>query len=296
MASEIITLGAEGLSALVDTYPVDGRVSWHAPGVRGVAPANCYLLTEGDHALLIDTGLTVHEQPLLEQLRTAVPAGSQLSVLLLRQGEFDSMCNLPSIVRAFDVRTIYGQYVDAPVWADLHADDDKRMVGEWAEGARLSTVVLPSDGTLDFGPGGRRPLDVFVPALRLLGTYWVFDRASGTLFTSDSFTYVVRDDASGPWVVTEDDDTTTADEIEEHLRTTRYWWLPGAHVDELRASMARVFERHAVRRIAPAFGCVLEGEAVVERHYAMLDGVVAKLGFGSPSSVAQPPRTSASAT
>lgn len=288
MPNQIIQLSGDRLSALVDTYAVDGRVSWHPPAARGLAPATCYLLVEGEEALLIDTGLTVHEQPLLAQLRTAVPAGAELSVLLLRQGEFDSMCNLPSIVRAFDVRTIYGQYVDAPIWADVHAAEERRMTGEWAEGARLRTVLLPSDGTLPFGPGGARTLDVFVPALRLLGTYWVFDRATGTLFTSDSFTYAIRSGEDGPWLVTESDDTTTQAQVEEHLRTTRYWWLEGAYVDELRASLAAVFERFPVRRIAPAFGCVLEGEALVRRHHAMVDAAIAKLGIGGPRPAAQP--------
>src|SRR5206468_11786912 len=114
-----LTLADDRLYALSNPYAVDGRVSWHAPHVRGVAPMNCYVLREPRAALLVDTGLSVHEQAILEQLESCVGHDCELSLFLLRQGEFDSICNLLPIVDAFRVRTVYGQFEEALRWGDV---------------------------------------------------------------------------------------------------------------------------------------------------------------------------------
>lgn len=279
LTGEIVECEAGRLSALLNVYPVDGRVSWHPPGARGFATMNCYLLVAGDHVVLCDTGLTIHREALLAQLRASLQPSQELSLLLLRQGEFDSMCNLAPIVKELEVKAIHGQYADAPEWADIHGDPDLRMSNDFD--GKPPTLVPSSRDVISVDPDGERQLDIFVPALRLLGTYWVYDRETRTLFTSDSFSYAIRPDASGPWVLTEDSDATTSEQIEEHLVGTRYWWLPGAKVDGIRADLAQVFEDRPIERIAPGFGCILEGRSVVERHYAMVDDVVRRLGTAS---------------
>ncbi|NLT07624.1 MAG: MBL fold metallo-hydrolase [Solirubrobacterales bacterium] len=272
----VLELEPGRLAALINLYPVDGRVSWHAPSARGLAPMNCYLLTAGDRALLCDTGLTIHRDALLAQVDAAVPAERELSVLLLRQGEFDAMCNLPPLVKHRPVQTIYGQYADAPEWADIHTAPELRMSDEFP--GKPPTIVPENGETIAVDGAGERRLDIFVPALRLLGTYWAFDHQTGTLFSSDSFSYAIRPDASGPWLVTADDDPIAAADVEEHLLGTRYWWLPGADVAAIRADLAAIWDRYDIQRIAPGFGCVLEGRAIAERHWTMVDEIVGRLG------------------
>src|SRR5690606_5934553 len=89
------------LYALANGYSLDGRCSWHPSQVRGTAPMNCYLLVEGERALLIDTGLTVHEQAVVEQIESCLPEGCELEILAMRLGEFDSVCNIFPIVERF---------------------------------------------------------------------------------------------------------------------------------------------------------------------------------------------------
>jgi hypothetical protein len=60
--------------------------------------------------------------------------------------------------------------------------------------------------------------------------------------------------------------------------TTRYWWLAGARLDGVRRHLAGIFDEFDVVRIAPAFGCVLEGPEVVARHYDMVDRLLTKHG------------------
>jgi flavorubredoxin len=107
--------------------------------------------------------------------------------------------------------------------------------------------------------------------IRLIATRWLYDRATRTLFSSDLFTHVWRDRASGPWTVTDDDDTTTLPELRSFMLNTRYWWLEGAPTDSIRRGIGDVFDKYDVETIAPGYGCILRGRKVVARHYRMLD-------------------------
>lgn len=276
-SGSVHALADGALTALCNPYAVDGSISWHARDVRGWAPMNCYVLSAGDASLLIDTGLSIHEPLVLEQLERVLPADAELEVLLLRQGEFDSMCNLAPIVERFRVARIHGQYADAPDWADFRSEHRLAGLPEDAAMQRVETVVPQSGGgTLRIGRGTqRRELELFVPQLRLLGTYWAYDAVSETLFTSDSFSHVVRRDGAASPIVTDDEPTTTLSELERHLLEGRYWWLPGADLDGIRRDIDEIFGRYRVSRIAPGFGCILEGADVVARHVATLDALLA---------------------
>jgi flavorubredoxin len=264
------------LHALSNPYEIDGRVSWHPRGTRGFAPMNCYLLDAGGRALLIDTGITVHRAALLAQLDRVLPEGTPLTVLHTRLGEYNTLCNTPAVVERFAVEEVCGAHVNAELWTDFesHEGAGAEPYAHAIDGVRVR--VLENDQTLAVDAAGARRLQVFVAALRLLPTHWAYDEATATLFTSDMFTHVCRPDAGGKWVVTEADDDTTLETVREHLVGTRYWWLPEAASGEIAAGLAEVFERHRVERIAPGYGCILDGPEVVERHLAMVQEVLAE--------------------
>jgi flavorubredoxin len=110
--------------------------------------------------------------------------------------------------------------------------------------------------------------------IRLIATRWLYDRATRTLFSSDMFTHVWRAREDGPWIVSEDDDTTSARDLRSFLLNTRYWWLEGAPTDSIRRGIGEIFDKHDVETIAPGYGCVLSGRKVVARHYRMLDEIL----------------------
>jgi hypothetical protein len=64
------------------------------------------------------------------------------------------------------------------------------------------------------------------------------------------------------------------DTVREHMLATRYWWLDGADTESIQAWLAELFERLPVQRIAPGYGCVLEGSEVVANHLAMVQDVL----------------------
>ncbi|HEX8827377.1 MAG TPA: hypothetical protein VF778_04620, partial [Xanthobacteraceae bacterium] len=132
------------------------------------------------------------------------------------------------------------------------------------------TAVTRSD-VIKLGAGGRA-VDVMNAPIRLIATRWLYDRATRTLFSSDMFTHVWRDAEKGPWIVTElDNDPTSVRDIRSFLLNTRYWWLEGAPTDSIRRAIGDIFDKYDVETIAPGYGCILHGRAVVARHYRMLD-------------------------
>ena len=118
----MIELAPDALYALCNAYELDGRVASHPLSSRGYAPVNCYLVVENGHALLLDTGYSVHEQALLAQIASVLPPSSQLSVWVLRIGEYASICNVRPVVERFDVDVLYGSQGVPPEWVDFRPE------------------------------------------------------------------------------------------------------------------------------------------------------------------------------
>src|SRR5215813_6774263 len=270
---------ARGIAALTDgrlyalqhPYALDGRVSSYPASARGFSVANSYLLTQSDAVLLIDTGFGKDEPVIRAQIESLIPPGLPLSLFPLRLNEFMSINNVETFAGHFNVEQCYTSNPDAALWFDFGAHLDGRSILE----SMKVTAVTRSD-TIQLGKQGRT-IDVMQAPIRLIATRWLYDRATRTLFSSDMFTHVWRPRAEGPWIVTDDDDTTAARELRSFLLNTRYWWLEGAPTDSIRRGIADVFAKCDVETIAPGYGCILHGRAVVARHVAMLDDVLARL-------------------
>jgi flavorubredoxin len=259
------TLAEGKLYALQNPFALDGRVSAYPASARGYSVANSYLLTQSDAALLIDTGFGKDEQIIRTQIESLIAPGLPLSMFPLRLNEFMSINNVETFAGYFNVEQCYTSNVDAALWFDFGAKADGRNI---LESMRV-TAVTRSD-TIELGNSGR-PIDVMQAPIRLIATRWLYDRATRTLFTSDLFTHVWRDRASGPWVVMGENDTTTGREFRSFMLNTRYWWLEGAPTDSIRRGIDAVFDRYDVEIIAPGYGCILCGREAVARHYRMLD-------------------------
>jgi hypothetical protein len=258
---------AEGrLYALQNPFALDGRVSAYPASARGFSVANSYLLTQPDAAMLIDTGFGKDEPVIRAQIESLIAPGLPFSMFPLRLNEFMSINNVESFAGHFNVETCYTSNVDAALWFDFGA----RAEGRDILSSMKVTAVTRAD-TIRLGRLGRE-IDVMQAPIRLIATRWLYDRATKTLFSSDLFTHVWRERATGPWVVTEaDNDPTSTGDIRSFMLNTRYWWLEGAPTDSIRRGIAEVFDKFDIETIAPGYGCILRGRNVVARHYAMLD-------------------------
>ncbi len=257
------------LWALSNPFELDGRVSTHPLDVRGFSPMQCYLLREGDRALLIGTGWSVHQDALLDQLAVAL-GDARLSLLPMRL-EFGSLCNARPIADRFPIDAVYERVplASPDEWLNFRPEFPINPNGL----DRAIPVKTSTGDRLPIDADGRRALRMIEAPLRLIPTHWGYDEATRTLFTVDMFSWVSRPTSAGPWIAGEEDET-TARTVHHHLARNRYWWLPGARTDAIRRALADVFERHEVETIAPEWGCVLHGADTVRRHYDLLDGVL----------------------
>lgn len=262
----IASLADGRLYALQNPFALDGRVSAYPASARGFSVANSYLLTQPDAAMLIDTGFGKDEPVIRAQIESLIAPGLPFSMFPLRLNEFMSINNVESFAGHFNIETCYTSNVDAALWFDFGAKAEGRDILS----SMKVTAVTRAD-TIRLGRLGRE-IDVMQAPIRLIATRWLYDRATRTLFSSDLFTHLWRDNATGPWVVTDaDNDPTTTGDIRSFMLNTRYWWLEGAPTDSIRRGIAEVFDRFDIETIAPGYGCILRGRNVVARHYAMLD-------------------------
>jgi hypothetical protein len=265
-AGGIASLTDGRLYALQNPFALDGRVSAYPARARGFSVANSYLLTQPDAAMLIDTGFGKDEPAIRAQIEQLIAPGLPFSMFPLRLNEFMSINNVESFAGHFNVETCYTSNVDAALWFDFGAKAEGRDILS----SMKVTAVTRAD-TIRLGKLGRE-IDVMQAPIRLIATRWLYDRATRTLFSSDLFTHLWRERATGPWVVTDaDNDPTTTGDIRSFMLNTRYWWLEGAPTDSIRRGIAEVFDKYDIETIAPGYGCILRGRNVVARHYAMLD-------------------------
>lgn len=262
----IASLADDRLYALQNPFALDGRVSSYPASARGFSVANSYLLTQPDAAMLIDTGFGKDEPVIRAQIESLIAPGLPFSMFPLRLNEFMSINNVESFAGHFNVETCYTSNPDAALWFDFGAKAEGRDILQ----SMKVTAVTRAD-TIRLGKLGRE-IDVMQAPIRLIATRWLYDRATRTLFSSDLFTHMWRESATGPWIVTEaDNDPTSTRDIRSFMLNTRYWWLEGAPTDSIRRGIGDVFDKFDVETIAPGYGCILRGRNVVARHYAMLD-------------------------
>jgi len=262
----VASLADDRLYALQNVFALDGRVSSYPASARGYSVANCYLLTEPDAAMLIDTGFGKDEPVIRAQIESLIAPGLPLSMFPLRLNEFMSINNVESFAAHFNIDQCYTSNPDAALWFDFGVTDNGRSILD----AMKVTAVTRAD-TIKLGKGGRA-IDVMQAPIRLIATRWLYDQATRTLFSSDMFTHTWRDSTTGPWVVTEaDNDATSLRNVRSFMLNTRYWWVEGVTTDAMRRGIGDIFDKHDIETIAPGYGCILHGRRLVERHYRMLD-------------------------
>lgn len=261
------------LYRLGGTVPMDGRLSWVPADWQGPASGrsealNTYLLIEGDRATLVDSGVTVHREQIIDQLESLL-AGRGLEIFLTRF-EPDCLVNLPAIVRRFGVREVHGGGVSNPFdfFDDLSTAEQLR-----ADAGVTLHRRLPGDA-VEIGTG--RHLDLVATTIRLLTTFWAYDNVTKTLFTSDAFGHVAVPEANGRVLVDDSDDPTTFEMVRDHL-FTKFDWLLGAETAPLREDLAKIFQKYDVERIAPTHGGMIVGKETVARHVAWVDRALAEV-------------------
>jgi flavorubredoxin len=234
------------------------------------AVTNLYLLTGPGRSLLLDTGTVSHQEQVLHWLGDNLPDLGALDAVVLRMGEFDSVANMVAITDKFPVGTIHGAQADGLKWFDVHPEAaGPASLGEAAY-ARLASA-----DRITLAP--HRVVEVSQPLLRLLTTHWLHDPWTHSLFTSDAFSHAGPTTGSRPWIITDDTDATTVDDVCRHLLSGRFWWLAGADTAPIVDWLESFFASHRVDRICPTHGAVIEGADLVRCHVGLVTEALRRL-------------------
>jgi len=274
MASDHIQVIKQGsLYALQNVFKLDGLASSYPANARGYSVVNSYILKNASGALMLDAGYSAHLPAILKQLHAVLDISKPLSIYPLRLNEFMSVSNVEAIAEEFIVDQCYSSNPDAALWVDFGGRSDSANPQPLA----MKTTLVTRAQTIFLGGDEFYPLEAFQAPIRLIATRWIYDKATRTLFTSDSFTHEWSNDEDGPWVYGESDDETTVEHIKSFLLNTRYWWLQGGETSSLRKKLAGVFEKYDIENIAPGYGRVLCGKKLVERQYQLFDEALRQL-------------------
>lgn len=240
----------------------DGRISWVPEGGSGYEPLNCYLLTEPDGALLIDTGVAAHADVIARQLQELAGPDLPVSVFLTRF-EPDCVTNLAGVLATCNVVAVYGGGVHNPF--DFFDELSPAAHVQHDHGVEL----------IRKRPGERVPVsptrsvEVLSTSLRVLTTFWAYDAETRTLFTSDAFGHAPLAAPGQARIVDRGEDRTGPGEVADTL-FTKFDWLRSADTGPLRAELAGLLAEREVEIIAPTHGRILRGADVVRRHADML--------------------------
>lgn len=269
--SFVIELMPDKVYALQNAFALDGRVSAYPRSARGWSVSNVYLLKEPTGTFILDTGFAAHRKQTLSQIDALIDRNTPVTLVPLRYNEYMSVGNGMAIAERFNVTHCYLPQANAALWLDFDLPEARPSAIE------MTSSVLRGRLDMEVGQEGGRTVVGFTAPLRLINTVWVYDPASLTLFTADSFTYVWQRTPEGPWFI--DNDRTVADAplVRSFLLNTRYWWLEGAATDNLRKDIAAVFEEYRIETIAPGYGAILHGRELVEQQFKMLDDVLRDL-------------------
>lgn len=241
--------------------PLDRRISWVPLGTTGHQPMNCYLVADDGGATMVDTGFALFGPAILGQLEMVLQPGAALTVFLTR-AEYESVGNLALLNSVHPVERLvtggvvnmFDAYSEVAGFAELRSRQD--LLARMPAGE--SVAVAGSDR-----------LEVISAPLRILATYWLYDRWTRTLFSSDSFAYTTLTSPDDELVITSENDLTSYETIASHTNA-RFDWLPGARTEEVRKQITRIFDDRPIEAIAPSHGCILKGASVVRRHFNTL--------------------------
>ncbi|BAS14171.1 hypothetical protein AHiyo8_24740 [Arthrobacter sp. Hiyo8] len=223
---------------------LDERVSWCPPGVQRAQAVNCYLIKGPSGSVLVDTGIRLHQEGIIEQLDRLLSPGEPLSIVLTRT-EMECCLNIPAIEEHFAVGAVW---YTGGITVPRSKAESKRIAVDPGTSMRVEV----QDGVV---------VELVSPLLRLLPTLWVFDPESGALLTSDAFTH----------------GGSAKPETREGLRKFR--WFTGADTGPIARNVADIFRDRDVRAVGPGYGTPFVGRDLCLEQAQQLARAIEEVGI-----------------
>ncbi len=246
---------ADNVICLSDIMPVDGRVSWLPPRAQGFESYNKNLVLHGDRVLIIETGVACHGPSLVESMKEIL--GAKTLVVFPTRIELDSIGNLARLYEEFPATELVSAN---PIAANrlVHRPDGTTPPIPFTAvtpGQTLAAVGFPHVHVID-------------PIIRTLGTAWLFDDISRTLFTGDSFCDDLLASADMPTVRRQGPPSFAPEGLRASI-LQKFDWLENASTALLSKAWDDLFARIAPRAIAGVRGRVCKGEENVREFLAL---------------------------
>jgi flavorubredoxin len=253
--------------------PLDGRISWVPPDLRGFQPANSFVVLDGSNATLIDTGPALYEEEFVSQLRSVLPQGAHLTVFVSRLepeglgniGPIQARIGIDRIITG-GIPNMFDSWNEIPGFVEMwnnRADwlGDRTFMDRVATGESIPM-------------GGSDRLLVLPAPLRILATFWVYDRVTRALFTTDVFGHTaVETESASPVASSLEEDDTTVDSARKHI-LAKFPWVAYANNQQIDEKLTQLFAERPIDLIAPMHGRILKGEALVKKHVDILHRVL----------------------
>jgi hypothetical protein len=272
--NEIVELVEGKLFRLGGRVSTQGPVTWIPRYANDVYPINNYLLVEENHAMLIDGGVAIHGEMLADQIDQCLPSDCGISIFLTRF-EADCLTGLGPTLARREIKAIYGGSNTNPFdyFDDLSSSEITRTE------FRLSLYRKPPGAPIELS--AQREVTVLATPLRLLSTYWLYDAATGTLFTSDSFAHTPLPRPESKPMITESTRLVSLEDTREQL-LTKFDYLLSADVATIANGVREIFTERAPARIAPSYGCVISGKEIVSQQVDIMLRVLDSLERNQP--------------
>jgi hypothetical protein len=261
---------ANGIYRCGGIIRVDERVSWYPHDVSGFSPVNSYALRDPNGMLIIDTGVAAHEDIMIRDLRRVIGGNQEVALVLTRVVEFDSQGNAAKLLETLNVSSLYTSLPAHFILPSRTREDPPFVPG-------LNATSLPNEESLkgiklypldpsiplgsEFGSEFSNRFSIIDPPLRLLNTAWIYDKVTGTLFTSDSFIHglLTEDEGKKANAILRDDEAISDFRAVARVLSAKFEWLTRADTSALINELRAIFREYDVRNIAPGLGRVFVG-------------------------------------
>lgn len=273
--TQAIELVPDKLYRLGAMMPLDGRISWVPGELRGYQPANCYVVMDGRHATLIDTGPARYRDEIISQLKSVLPDGAHLTVFVTRLepeglgniGPIQAEVGIDHIITG-GIPNMFDSWNEIPGFIELW-----EQRSDWLGDRDFMDRVATGE---PIPMGGSDRLLVLAAPLRILATFWVYDRETRALLTTDVFGHTaVQSATDSPVLESLADDPSTLESARAHV-LAKFPWIPYADMDSVEEKLDQIFAERQVDMIAPMHGCVLKGGPLVNKHVQLLHSILAQ--------------------
>lgn len=235
------------------------RLSWLAHDLPGYEPVNAYLLTDANNAVFFEMGLPIARPAMEQAVNTLV--GNRRVFVDFSRNEADCIGNMGYLLGTCKSPTLlYGTAGGILEWInDPHVSELEvlnflgRIPIESAKNGETKKVGDLEMTWLDAG------------SKMMLMTQWMYEKSTGTLFTSESFGWRHSPTLDTPVVVESAKDMPSVDTV-AHEMVARMNWMRESTYPKVIDRFASIFQKYDVQMIAPVHGRVIKGREAVAAH------------------------------